>query len=105
MPKVQYHDYLGLEKVLNAQKPLSFDFCQSEVLKLDIGDYTTLGKYYNYTFVDRKSGNDLQGTLNKHNIERFRREIQRAQEMDSYLFIVIESNVEKMIKNSIQLHD
>ena len=42
----------------------------------------------------------MQGTLNKHNIERFRREIQRAQEMDSYLFIVIESNVEKMIKEN-----
>ena len=82
------------------QKPLSFDFCQSEVLKLDVGDYTALGKYYNYTFVDRKSGNDLQGTLNKNNIERFRREIQRAQEMGSYLFVVVESNVEKMIKQN-----
>ena len=82
------------------QKPLEFEGCQNEILKLDIGDYTTLGKYYNYTFVDRKSGNDLQGTVGKNNIERFRREIQMAQEMDSYLFVVVESSIEKMIKEN-----
>ena len=58
---------------------------ESEMLKLDIGDYTALGEYYDYTFVDRKSGNDLQGTVGKHNIERFEREIERAQEMGAYL--------------------
>lgn len=82
------------------QKPLKFEECDSEILKLDVGDYTTLGKYYNYTFVDRKSGNDLQTTLGKNNIDRFRREIQRASELDSYLFVVIESSVEKMIKEN-----
>ena len=82
------------------QKPLNFKECNNEILKLDIGDYTVLGDHYNYTFVDRKSGNDLQGTLGKNNIERFRREISRAQEMDAYLFVVIESSVEKMIKEN-----
>ena len=82
------------------QKPLSFEECESEMLKLDIGDYTALGEYYDYTFVDRKSGNDLQGTVGKHNIERFEREIERAQEMGAYLFVVIESSVEKMIKEN-----
>jgi hypothetical protein len=84
------------------QQPLSFTECSNQALKLDIGDYTALGKHYSYTFVDRKSGNDLQGTLAKNNIERFRREIVRAQEMDAYLFVVIESSVEKIRKeNSI----
>jgi len=82
------------------QRPLKFSECQTEVLKLDIGDYTALGEHYDYTFVDRKSGNDLQGTLSKNNIERFRREVGRAQEMDAYLFVVIESSVEKIIKEN-----
>lgn len=81
------------------QKPLSFK-CEQEVLKLDIGDYTALGDYYSYTFVDRKSGNDLQGTLSKNHIGRFKNEIKRAQEMNSYLFVVIESSIEKMIKEN-----
>ena len=82
------------------QKPLRFKECENQTLKLDVGDYTALGEYYNYTFVDRKSGNDLQGTLAKNNIERFRREILRAKEMDAYLFIIIESSVEKIIKEN-----
>jgi hypothetical protein len=82
------------------QKPLKFKECESETLKLDIGDYTALGEHYDYTFVDRKSGNDLQGTVGKHNIDRFKREIERAQEMDAYLFVVIESSVEKIIKEN-----
>lgn len=82
------------------QKPLNFEGCTNEILKLDIGDYTVLGDHYNYTFVDRKSGNDLQGTLGKNNIERFRREVARAQEMGAYLFVVVESSVEKIIKEN-----
>jgi hypothetical protein len=81
------------------QKPLKFS-CTTQALKLDIGDYTTLGEHYNYTFVDRKSGNDLQGTLNKHNVERFKKEIQRAEGMDAYLFVVIESSISKIIKEN-----
>jgi hypothetical protein len=81
------------------QKPLRFA-CNTTNLKLDIGDYTAMGDHYSYTFVDRKSGNDLQGTLGKHNIERFKREIERTQEMDCYLFIVIESSVQKIIKEN-----
>ena len=81
------------------QKPLKFS-CKSKILKLDIGDYTTLGDHYTYTFVDRKSGSDLQGTLNKHNVDRFKREIERAKEMDSYLFVVVESSVQKIIKEN-----
>ena len=81
------------------QKPLKFS-CTTQALKLDIGDYTTLGEHYNYTFVDRKSGNDLQGTLNKYNVERFKKEIQRAEGMDAYLFVVIESSISKIIKEN-----
>lgn len=79
------------------QKPLSFDF-SSKSSKLSFGDYTLSGDHYNYTFVDRKSGNDFCGTMVGKNLERFRRELKLTQDMDSYMFVVIESSVSKIIK-------
>ena len=81
------------------QSPLSFSF-QTHPHKLDVGDYTLFGDYYSYTYVDRKSGTDLHATLSNQNYERFRRELQRVKELDSYLFVVIESTPQKMIKAS-----
>jgi hypothetical protein len=81
------------------QKPLSFD-CHQESLKLEVGDYVATGEQYSYTYVDRKAGSDLHSTLSNTNYERFKRELQRVKELDSYLFIVIESTPEKMIKAS-----
>ena len=34
-------------------------------MKLDFGDYTCGGNYYDYTYVDRKSEQDLKGTLSR----------------------------------------
>ena len=68
--------------------------------KLEVGDYTLLGDHYSYTYVDRKSGSDLQSTLSNKNYDRFKRELDRARELDSFLFIVTESTPEKMIKAS-----
>ena len=79
------------------QKPLSFD-CQQEVLKLEVGDYVATGEHYSYTYVDRKAGSDLHSTLSNANYERFKRELQRVRELDSYLFVVIESTPQQMIK-------
>jgi len=81
------------------QSPLSFSF-KTDAHKLDVGDYTLFGDHYSYTYVDRKSGSDLHATLSNQNYERFRRELQRVKELDSYLFIVIESTPQKMIKAS-----
>jgi hypothetical protein len=79
------------------QKPLSFK--NSEDLKLDFGDYTVGGEDYNYTYVDRKAEQDFKGTLTG-GFERFRRELQRVKEFDSYLFIVVESDLNKIYKNN-----
>jgi hypothetical protein len=79
------------------QKPLLFN--NSEELKLDFGDYTVGGKDYNYTYIDRKSESDFKGTLSG-GFERFRRELQRVKDFDSYLFIVIESDLNKLDKNN-----
>tara|TARA_B110000495_G_scaffold113285_1_gene98018 strand:+ start:4469 stop:5419 length:951 start_codon:yes stop_codon:yes gene_type:complete len=73
------------------QQPLTFG--NSEKMKLDFGDYTSAGEYYDYTYVDRKSANDLIGTLSLGNLDRFKREISRARDLGSYLFIVIDSDM------------
>jgi hypothetical protein len=80
------------------QNPLSFE--NSEYMKLDFGDYTTGGEEYTYTYVDRKSENDLKGTLSK-GLERFKRELERAREFDSYLYIVVETSISKLKKNNL----
>jgi hypothetical protein len=80
------------------QKPLKFN--KSESLKLDFGDYTVGGKDYNYTYVDRKAEQDFKGTLSG-GYERFTRELQRVKDFDSYLFIVIESDMNKIYKNNM----
>jgi len=79
------------------QKPLSFD-CHQENLKLEVGDYVAIGERYSYTYVDRKAGSDLHSTLSNANYERFKRELGRVRELDSYLFVVIESTPQEMIK-------
>ena len=79
------------------QKPLSFD-CHQENLKLEVGDYVTTGEQYSYTYVDRKAGSDLHSTLSNVNYDRFKRELERVRELDSYLFVVIESTPQQMIK-------
>jgi hypothetical protein len=76
------------------QQPLNFD--NSESMKLDFGDYTAAGDDYNYTYVDRKSGNDFISTLSLRNLDRFRAELIRARDLDSYLFVVTESSLEKL---------
>ena len=79
------------------QKPLKFK--NSTEMKLDFGDYTTGGDNYDYTYVDRKSESDFKGTLGK-GFERFKKEIERCRKFNSYLYIVIESDIKKIYKNN-----
>ena len=58
-------------------------------MKLDFGDYTAAGDYYTYTYIDRKSEGDLKSTLSSGNLDRFKRELERAREFNSYVFVVI----------------
>lgn len=59
--------------------------------KLDIGDYTAASEDFDNVFIDRKSLNDLCGTLSQ-GYERFCREIERSQDFDSYLVVLIEED-------------
>jgi len=79
------------------QQPLSFN--NSDSLKLDFGDYTVGGDDYSYTYIDRKSEQDFKGTLSG-GVDRFRRELERVREFDSYLFIVIESDISSIYKHN-----
>jgi hypothetical protein len=80
------------------QKPLQFN--NSEKLKLDFGDYAVGQEHYDYTYVDRKSETDFKSTLSKNNLDRFRAELQRAKDFDSYLFIVTETDMTTMEKRN-----
>lgn len=75
------------------QKPLSFKI--SEVAKLDIGDYSVPRELYAHTHVDRKSFGDFCSTVTVGR-ERFEREILRAEDLDVFLFIVVETNLYSM---------
>lgn len=129
LPKIQYYDKflnltelfgeIGLIQVQNkktdnlfAKKlPLNLRIAQdtreqnplplknSEQFKLDCGDYSLLGENYNYVFVDRKSESDFKGTM-ASGYERFRRELDRVRQLQSYLFIVTESDPRQIYQNN-----
>jgi hypothetical protein len=80
------------------QQPLQFD--NSESLKLDFGDYAVGSKHYDYTYVDRKSETDFKSTLSKNSLSRFRAELQRTKDFDSYLFVVTETDMSTMEKRN-----
>ena len=79
------------------QQPLTFK--NSDILKLDFGDYTVGGEDYSYTYIDRKSEQDFKGTLSG-GFDRFTRELERVKKFDSYLFILIESDLANIYKNN-----
>jgi len=79
------------------QQPLEFP--NSKEHKLAIGDYTLGGNSYNYTYVDRKAEGDFKSTVTM-NQERFVREIQKAVDLDSYLYVVVESSTVLIEENN-----
>lgn len=78
------------------QQPLFFK--NSIKQKLDFGDYTTNGQYYSKTFIDRKSESDFLGTFGG-GIDRFKREMDRCVSFNSYMFVLVESNLTKIKEN------
>jgi hypothetical protein len=80
------------------RKPLEFN--KSASLKLDFGDYAVGSPHYNYTYVDRKDESDFRSTMTT-GYDRFVRELQRAQEFDAFLFVVVEGSIESIKKNNI----
>lgn len=79
------------------QKP--FNFKNGIINKLDFGDYTGSGEFYSKTFVDRKSLSDFKGTFGK-GYERFKAEMERCKEFDSFLFLVVEATIDEIIQSN-----
>jgi len=79
------------------QQPLKFP--KQMFMKLDFGDYAIGKPHYDYTYIDRKSESDFKSTFST-GIKRFRRELDRAKSFSSYLFILVESSIEDIIKNN-----
>ena len=92
-----FFDELKILVDTREQQPLQFP--KHMFMKLDFGDYAIGKPYYDYTYVDRKSESDFKGTFST-GIKRFRRELDRAKEFSSYLFIVTESSISKIIENN-----
>ena len=80
------------------QKPLSFG--ESELLKLDFGDYTVGGSDYSYTYIDRKSESDFKSTVSV-GLDRFKRELDRVRQFNSFMYVLVESSIEKIKKNNV----
>ncbi len=79
------------------QDPLEFP--KSKIEKIFVGDYLIADKkYFTNTFVDRKSESDFLGTM-ASGIERFERELIKAVELNCYLFVVVESNINTILFN------
>lgn len=80
------------------QKPVMFHKTHTVRNKLDYGDYCTTS-HYKGVYVERKSWGDFWGTLSQpDNYERFKRELKRCEELNNYLVIAIEGNIQEMFK-------
>lgn len=88
-------DCQDIKIFIDTREKMPLNFFNSHFNKLDFGDYTAGGELYSKTFVDRKSQDDFRQTFGK-DIERFKREMNRCVKFNSYMFVVIESSIEKL---------
>ena len=99
MPKEFYND-VDVEVLVDTREQQPLKFPKSQILKLDFGDYTLGGNNFSNTFVDRKSAGDFLSTFGGQ-VDRFRREMQRCVELDSYMYIVVEKPLATIEKEAI----
>lgn len=66
--------------------------CKTSIAALNIGDYSLDEKNDLGIYIERKSLNDFCGTLSK-GLERFEKELGRAKETNSYVVMIVESNL------------
>tara|TARA_B100000085_G_scaffold285631_1_gene322600 strand:- start:3757 stop:4740 length:984 start_codon:yes stop_codon:yes gene_type:complete len=96
-----FKDKEGMKIFVDTREQKPINFINSESMKLDFGDYTAASPYYDYTYIDRKSEGDLKSTLSGSNFERFKKELARARLFNSYVFVVVESSIDKIKKNNV----
>lgn len=74
------------------QEILEFKNKEIKICTLPVGDYTIERDNYNI-YIERKSLNDLISTFGPKNFERFRRELIRAQELNAYIILLVENDI------------
>jgi len=99
MPK-EFEQDVDVEVLVDTREQQPLEFPKSQILKLDFGDYTLGGNDFSNTFVDRKSAGDFLSTFGGQ-VDRFRREMQRCVELDSYMYIVVEKSIKAIEKEAI----
>lgn len=88
-----HHDYSKRMNIVvdtREQTPLEFPDDTVVRTKLHFGDYTAGGEDFDQTYIERKSLADLLGTLSA-GYERFKEELLRVAQMDSYMVILCEN--------------
>lgn len=98
LPKDFWESNPELPILIDTREQQPLEFKNSIKQKLDFGDYTTNGQHYSKTFIDRKSESDFLGTFGA-GIDRFKREMDRCVSFNSYMFVVVESNIAKIKEN------
>lgn len=78
------------------QKPFRFNNISVKKQKLDYGDYCVYNDNGYQVFFERKSLTDLISTVTMGE-ERFRKEIERAEEEEQYLVILVESSIPNLL--------
>lgn len=77
------------------QQPLTFP-CSVEFKSLNVGDYACAPPHESKVVVERKSMEDLVGTLGK-GLPRFKKELQRADDQGIYLVVVVEEKLDTVL--------
>ena len=89
LPKEFNNDFSKTPILIDTREQQPLSFKNSELLKLDVGDYGVSGELYDYTFVDRKSYQDFGATVTG-GYARFIKELERCRSLGCFLFIVVE---------------
>ena len=95
LPKEFDDDFSHSNILIDTREQRPLPFKNSELLKLDVGDYGVSGELYDYTFVDRKSYQDFGATVTG-GYARFVKELERCRSLGCFLFIVIECDFDQI---------
>lgn len=92
LPNLFFDKNLDMSKMqifIDSREQQPFEFKNSLVNKLDFGDYTASGDFYSKVFIERKGLGDFASSMSS-GYERFKRELDRAREFNSYIVMVVE---------------
>ena len=101
LPKSFSKDFSNTPILIDTREQQPLQFKNSEMIKLDVGDYGVSGDNYDYTFVDRKSYQDFCATVTT-GYNRFVKELERCKSLGCFLFVVVEVAFDEMASENAQ---